>query len=129
MFQQLMKKLLIGLLFVGIIAVVGYNYLYQDHINVDQSKASASFTSVELLTLFIDQDLQNDEKALDQVIEVQGTITSIENYTIILDNQIFIELSNDYKLKENQLILIKGRCLGYDDLLEEVKIDQAVLIN
>ncbi|GAK95272.1 hypothetical protein JCM19298_1601 [Nonlabens ulvanivorans] len=129
MFQQMMKKLLIGLLLIGFIAIIGYNYLYQDHVDVNQSKAVASFTATELQELFTDQNLQNDQRALDQIIEVEGKVTNVDKNTILLDEQIFIELSADIKLKENQSIIIKGRCLGYDDLLEEVKIDQAVLMN
>ncbi|GAL01945.1 hypothetical protein JCM19314_582 [Nonlabens ulvanivorans] len=129
MFQQMIKKLLFGFLLIGFIAIIGYNYLYQDHVDVEQSKSSASFTSQVLIELFTDQDLQNDQRALDQIIEVKGKVTNVEKNTIILDEQIFIEMVADQKLKENQLIIIKGRCLGYDELLEEVKIDQAILTN
>ncbi|GAK91699.1 hypothetical protein JCM19297_1651 [Nonlabens ulvanivorans] len=129
MFQQMIKKLLIGLLLIGFIAIIGYNYLYQDHVDVNQSKAVASFTATELQELFTDQNLQNDQRALDQIIEVEGKVTNVDKNTILLDDQVFIELSADIKLYENQVIIIKGRCLGYDDLLEEVKIDQAVLMN
>ncbi|GAL76988.1 hypothetical protein JCM19275_3702 [Nonlabens ulvanivorans] len=129
MFQQMIKKILFGFLLIGFIAIIGYNYLYQDHVDVEQSKSSASFTSQVLIELFTDQDLQNDQRALDQIIEVKGKVTNVEKNTIILDEQIFIEMVADQKLKENQLIIIKGRCLGYDELLEEVKIDQAILTN
>ncbi|WOI23633.1 hypothetical protein [Nonlabens ulvanivorans] len=125
----MIKKLLFGFLLIGFIAIIGYNYLYQDHVDVEQSKSSASFTSQVLIELFTDQDLQNDQRALDQIIEVKGKVTNVEKNTIILDEQIFIEMVADQKLKENQLIIIKGRCLGYDELLEEVKIDQAILTN
>ncbi|WP_405352030.1 hypothetical protein [Nonlabens sp. Asnod3-H03] len=125
----MIKKLLFGFLLIGFIAIIGYNYLYQDHVDVEQSKSSASFTSQVLIELFTDQDLQNDQRALDQIIEVKGKVTNVEKNTIILDEQIFIEMVADQKLKENQLIIIKGRCLGYDELLEEVKIDQAILSN
>nr|WP_042294398.1 hypothetical protein [Nonlabens ulvanivorans] len=125
----MIKKLLIGLLLIGFIAIIGYNYLYQDHVDVNQSKAVASFTATELQELFTDQNLQNDQRALDQIIEVEGKVTNVDKNTILLDDQVFIELSADIKLYENQVIIIKGRCLGYDDLLEEVKIDQAVLMN
>lgn len=125
----MIKKLLFGFLLIGLIAIIGYNYLYQDHVDVEQSESSASFTSQALIGLFTDQDLQNDQRALDQIIELKGKVTNVEKNTIILDEQIFIEMVADQKLKENQLIIIKGRCLGYDELLEEVKIDQAILSN
>jgi hypothetical protein len=32
------------------------------------------------------------------------------------------------KLKVNDTIVVKGRCIGYDDLLEEIKLDQCSIV-
>ncbi len=123
------KKTAIGLVLVIVIAILGYNYLYQDHRDVASSDVSASFTSSELIDVFTDSDLTNDIEALDKVIEIKGRVTHIDESNVTLDSQIFVEMNSTVDLKENQLITIKGRCLGYDDLMEEVKIDQALLKN
>ena len=72
------------------------------------------------------------EKYLDQTINVTGRITSIDNTSLEIDNSIscYFETAmknNDHLL--NTMMTVKGRCLGYDDLLEEIKMDQCVLIN
>jgi len=121
----MVKKLLIVLIIIIIIGYLGYNYLYQDHRDVASSKASAIFSSNELLLLFTDNDVKNDVKALDQVIEIKGLITSVDGKMIILNNNIFVEMLDSLHFKKDEFITIKGRCLGYDDMLEEVKIDQA----
>ncbi|MGJ8685557.1 MAG: OB-fold protein [Nonlabens sp.] len=123
----MIKKIVIGLSLVAILCILGYNYLYQDHRDVALSQATASFNSQELINLFTDDDVVNDTKALDQVIEIQGVVSSVEETSITLDDQIFVEILETTGIKQNESITIKGRCLGYDDLMEEVKIDQAIL--
>jgi hypothetical protein len=123
------KTVLIAFFIIVIIGILGYNYLYQDHRDVATSDATSSYTSTELLTLFTDKDTSNDAYALDQVIEVSGIATDKSANSITLDRKVFIELIEPHKFALNQTYTLKGRCLGYDDLLEEVKIDQAIFIN
>lgn len=123
-----MKKIgVISLLVIAILAVIVYNYLYQDHRDVTASEAVESFTTSELMDLFTDADIENDLKALDQVIALTGSVTQINEGQIIMDDQIFVEIKDLTGIKAQQQITIKGRCLGYDDLMEEVKIDQATM--
>ena len=125
-----MKKILLTAFFIIIIVgILGYNYLYQDHRDVATSNATSSYTSTELIALFTDNDASNDARALDQVVEVSGTATDTSANSITLDRKVFIEFKEPHQLALNQTYTLKGRCLGYDDLLEEVKIDQAIFIN
>jgi hypothetical protein len=124
-----MKKIVLIAFFIVILGILGYNYLYQDHRDVATSNATSSYTSTELLALFTDNDARNDTHALDQVIEVSGLATDKSATSITLDRQVFIEFTEPHKFSLNQTYTLKGRCLGYDDLLEEVKIDQAIFIN
>ncbi|AGC78391.1 hypothetical protein LX97_02722 [Nonlabens dokdonensis] len=131
-----MKKIVsvIILLFLFIF-IAGYLYLYQDHRDVNATVATNSFNSSELLSIFQDADIENDKEILDQVILITGVATSKSAYTVTLDDKIFIEFNHKddetfkYIFKVNETYTIKGRCLGYDDLLEEVKMDQAILEN
>jgi hypothetical protein len=124
-----MKKKIAVVFFIAVIIVVlGYNYVYQNHRDIASSDATSSFTPSELKVLFTDEDASNDLRALDQVIEVSGIATDVKATSITLDGEVFIELSKDHDAEINQFYTIKGRCLGYDDLLEEVKIDQAIFI-
>ena len=47
------------------------------------------------------------------------------NNTIVIDEKVFILLKKNSYVKQNDLINIQGRVIGYDSLLEEIKIDQA----
>lgn len=130
-----MKKIIVFLIVLFIIiAIAGYFYLYQDHRDVSTTDAVNSFKSSNLVEIFQDADQENDKLILDQVILVSGIATSNSSGSVTLDNKIFIELdsknykTSNYVININQSYTIKGRCLGYDDLLDEVKIDQAIII-
>jgi len=48
-----------------------------------------------------------------------------------LNDKVSVGLESDLiaSLKVGASLTVKGRCLGYDELLEIVKIDQATIIN
>jgi len=124
-----MKKLAIVIGLILAVLVGSYFYLYQDHRDVVKADASISLSTQELTGIFTDDNLENDQSVLDQVIEVQGIVTDVSDIEMILDEVVFIELvkPSDVALGSEQKI--KGRCLGYDDLLGEIKIDQAIINN
>ena len=59
-------------------------------------------------------------------------ITDFEKDIIILDNGIVCTLDSSQKIDDQiytgSEISIKGRCIGYDDLFEEVRIDHSFII-
>ena len=78
------------------------------------------------------QDFLADEskanlKYLDKTIAIKGKITSVDalNNTIVIDEKVFVLLKKNSDVKQNEVINIQGRVIGYDSLLEEIKIDQA----
>jgi hypothetical protein len=123
------KKILLVFIIIVVMGFLGYNFVYQDHRDIASSDATSSFTTSELTALLTDDDASNDVRALDQVIEVSGIATDVKTTSITLNGQVFIELSNAHDTEINQPYTIKGRCLGYDDLLQEVKVDKAIFIN
>ncbi|WP_124980711.1 OB-fold protein [Nonlabens xiamenensis] len=125
-----MKKiLLVVLILIALVGLSGYYFIYQDHRDIASEDAIATYEADELLAIFQDADTENDRDIIDQVIQVQGKITSQESFNITLDNKVFIELAEELSSTNNTVLMIKGRCVGYDDLLEEIKIDQAIIIN
>ena len=113
------------------IGIMGYNYIFQDHRDIKTEKVAFTLTATELATSF-----QNDEEAArlqyeNKTIAVSGQLTSIDGTSLVLDNKVFFALSENETSptpnKLNTTISLKGRCLGYDSLLEEVNLDQASL--
>lgn len=123
------KKLLGSLLILAIIGVVGYNYIYQDHRNIEKETAEFSMTALEVANLFKENAANAEQKFLNKTIEVTGNVSDYNKTEITIDNQVFcqfLEPINETQLNGN--IKIKGRVIGYDDLLEQVKLDQCSII-
>ncbi|GAA0721028.1 hypothetical protein GCM10009430_21850 [Aquimarina litoralis] len=132
------KKLLIlyffaAILVVSIITVKIYN---KPFINIVESKPSLSLASEALLSDFINDESTANTKYLEELIQVNGTITAIEkgkdgNDIITLGNEniigsIICHLSkNEENLKTGQEISIKGICTGY---LMDVILVKCVII-
>lgn len=126
-----MRKWIVILLLLVIAVVVGYNYIYQDHRDIESEIAEFSIVSSDISKLFSEKTITAEKKFLNKTIEVSGLISEINTSDITIDDKVFCQFSNNIKtsLSENDKIKIKGRVIGYDDLLEQVKLDQCTIIN
>lgn len=114
-----------------IIAASVYNYVFNsEHRNIAQEEALVSMSAQDLFNHFEANETLATTTYLDQVVELKGKVTTIEDGAIVLDNVIQANFNESkiLTLKEGQTVTIKGRCVGYDELLELVKIDQSTLI-
>jgi hypothetical protein len=127
------KNALIGSIALIIIVVLLYLFLYKSHRDVASESAVYTLTVSQLQEEFVKNDSLSAKKYQDQIITCEGTITEIDskNNAIVLDKKMYAVLQDKLpsSIKMNQIIQIKGRFLGYDDLLEEFKIDQCQLQN
>jgi hypothetical protein len=122
-----MKKGVFILLVILSILFLSYNYLYQEHRNISNEKAVFSIAGTKILQDFSLDESKANLKYLDKTVAVTGIITSIDtiNKTIIIDEKVFVLLKKIAEVKQNEVITIQGRVIGFDSLLEEIKIDQA----
>ena len=116
---------------IAIVAIVGYNYIYQDHRDIQSEKPAYTLNAASFVKEFQINEAEATAKYLNKTIEIEGTLSSIDGNTVVVDNVIFFALSeNETPPTSNQIntpVQIKARCIGYDNLLEEVKLDQATL--
>lgn len=125
-------KSLIIIAVVAIIAAFAYNYTFNSkHRDIASEKATVILSAVELNDAFTNNETLATSKYLDKVIEIKGKVTEAQMDELNLDNGVHVTLLMTEKtdISTNKQIVIKGRCLGYDELLEVVKIDQATVIN
>ncbi len=126
------KKIIIVSMFS--LAVIGaglYFYMYKGHRNIASESADYSLTVKTLQQQFTQNSGKANKQYADKTIEVYGKITSLDlpSNTITLDGKLsaVFKDSSMTKLQVEKLIKIKGRFVGYDDLLDEFKMDQASL--
>tara|TARA_B100000768_G_C11265769_1_gene371008 strand:+ start:1296 stop:1673 length:378 start_codon:yes stop_codon:yes gene_type:complete len=124
-----MKKKILLFVFTLCLFFLGYNYLFPDHRTINLEEALFNVEASILFDQFIDNSKQAEYKYLNQTITVSGVITSFNPENIMINNKIFCKFENIVnKININDSIIVKGRCIGYDELLEEIKLDQCSIV-
>ena len=128
------KKILTGSSFFFLIVVTAVAYFSYNKAHKDFLKAPVDYT-IQSTKLFqkYQLDVSNANASfLDKVLLINGPIKEISYNMIILEGNIVCSLGPSQtinsKLNLADEISIKGRCLGYDDLLEEVRIDNCSIM-
>ena len=129
-----MKKKVFILLFVIISASVAfYLYAYKSHRNIADETSEYIISVENFEKEFAENDSLANLKYLDKTVEIKGKITAIEpeNKALIIDEKVFASFNDFFPndLKTGKVLTVKGRFVGYDDLLEQYKIDQITIIN
>ena len=115
---------------VAVTVIIGYNYIYKDHRNIEGEKAQYSLTAQQIHSEFMDDVAVSQKKYLNKTIEISGTVSEINETEITLEDKVFCQFSQQITEKDIQLdskIIVKGRFIGFDDLLEQIKMDQCII--
>ncbi|MFT4612794.1 MAG: hypothetical protein ACJA1H_001722 [Glaciecola sp.] len=123
------NRIIIFIVFI-ILGIVGYNYIYQSHRDIENENAQYEITSNKIASEFIENAIETETKYLNTTIEVIGMVSEKDSSTITLDDKVFCQFNTSFKntIVFDSKIKIKGRVIGYDDLLEQVKLDQCTII-
>jgi len=124
------KKISITLVTIIIISVVGIfaTRYYAYHAGVrDLQSEQAAFTvkTIDILAEFKSNEAAANKKYLEKPVVILGVITSINGKEIIIDEVVVCSFSiANASLNVGQTISVKGRVIGYDDLMGGVNMDQ-----
>lgn len=127
------KRVVIILILLAILGFAGYAYLYQGHRDIASEKESYLVTANSIFSEFQTSETKANQKYLDKTIEVYGKISSVdpEANSIIIDEKLFVVFKEKIKPEELMVlsnVKVKGRFIGYDDLLGELKMDECSLV-
>ena len=124
-------RVFLPLSIIGFIIIISSTY-NKPHKDFNKSPFELTIESKELISLYQDNIDNANTRFLDKILLVKGSITHIETDIIILDNGIVCTLDPSQaitnKIHLNKKISVKGRCIGYDDLLEEIRIDHSFIM-
>ncbi|PZW42615.1 hypothetical protein LX95_00931 [Mesonia algae] len=127
--MSLSKKNKITLFMIILVCIAGYSaykYTYKSHKSITEKEVVFSGSTAH----FLEKVKTGGAKWQDVVVALNGKITSIGEKGITLDHNTYCQFKNSTALthlKEGQHIAVKGRMIGYDDLLEEIKLDQTLI--
>ena len=120
------KIILFSIATFGVLAFTGYNYvMYGGARNLSSEETAYTVSSKNIANEFSSNVEIANKKYLEKAIAIKGTITKITGTEVIIDNSIICNLKElDPSIMKDQVITLKGRVVGYDDLMGELKLDQ-----
>ncbi len=125
------KKILIALVCILVLAFVGYKYMYKSHRDISAEAVSYSVSVDDIYINFQADEQSANAKYLDKTIEIYGKITNLDlqNKIITVDGKLLARLTNSIpaNLKLQNVVALKGRLTGFDDLLGEIQMDQCTI--
>ncbi len=118
------------------IAMLGIGLLLLDYVkhggerDLNDEKPLFEVTSKKIIEEFTTNIDSANLKYIDKAIAVSGIVTAVKNHEVIVDNTLICNLKNiNNDIKVDQNIIMKGRVVGYDDLLSELKLDKCSVNN
>jgi hypothetical protein len=129
----MIKKILIVIPLFLITGISIYLYSYRGHRNIASETADYTVTVKGLEKEFTFNDSLATVKYQDKTIEVIAIVTAVEpaGKGIVIGEKIFVTFKDSLPkdIAIGRMLKIKGRFLGYDELLQEFKIDQSSLVH
>ena len=120
------KKLITCLILFSLGLYASYRYVYQEHIE----KPKYALTSDSLFHHFSINQKEANQIYINQILKIKGVINTVSENQLILYPGIACLVDSNIKINgvlPKDTIEIKGRCVGFDDLFLEVKMDQITL--
>jgi flagellar basal body-associated protein FliL len=124
------KIILFSLIIIILIGSFAYNYvMYGGSRNLTSEKTNFTVTSTSITSEFTTDIETANKKYLEKAVAIKGKITVSNRNEVILDEIVICDFKNqDSSIKKGQMVTVKGRVVGYDDLMGELKLDQCFII-
>lgn len=131
--MRVKKNAIRALVVVGVITAIGcFSFNYVMHGGARDLKTEAvnfTVTSKGISSEFTSNIQISNQKYLEKAVAISGKITSVNGKELVLDGTVICDLTKaDLMVYKNQNVTVKGRVVGYDDLLGELKLDQCLII-
>jgi hypothetical protein len=121
---------------IGIILVVAlligfsvFNYVFHGGArDLATEEVAFTVTSKNISDEFAANVAGATKKYSDKAIAVSGIVTAVSDSIVTIDNTIICNFKTpDTSIKNEQAITVKGRLVGFDDLMGELKLDQCTI--
>lgn len=129
--MKMKKRIIITLVFLIVTGALLYGYygfLYKDVRDISQETSAFKVTAKGLSDEYLADTAKADARYLNKTIELNGLVTDVKDSLVVLNHKVVCGF--DTVLGNpgiNKKITIKGRCIGFDELFGEVKLDQCTI--
>lgn len=115
------------------LAIVGgflaYNYVMKaGSRDLEKEESEFSIAAARVFDDFASNSELASKKYLNKAVEITGIVTDVNQEIITLDGKVSCQLQSISNVKLNSKVIIKGRVTGFDDLVEEVKLDECLIV-
>lgn len=98
--------------------------------DVSSEAAAFSVTAKEVSSAFASDEAGASKKYLDKPIEIRGNVSRTATGVVVVDEKaVCILKDSTITATTGKAITLKGRVVGYDSLMEELKLDQCTITN
>ncbi len=102
-----------------------YGFIFKEARNIESEMPDFSISATKLLEDYNSDPEKADALYLNKTIEITGTVTKETDSVMVLENNVFCLFTQKIKNQHiNNKVTVKGKCIGYDELFQEVKLDQ-----
>lgn len=129
--MKMKKRIIITLVFLigtGALLYGYYGFLYKEVRDVSSEASAFTVTAKKLSDEYSANAVHADVKYLNKTIELNGLVTDVKDSLVIINHKVvcgFDAAVGNPGINKN--ITIKGRCIGFDELFGEVKLDQCTI--
>lgn len=105
-----------------------YGVVFKEARNIESEMPDFSIAATKLIYDYNSNPEKADSLYLNKTIEITGKVTKETDSVVILENNVFCLFTQKTKDRLiNSKVTVKGKCIGYDELFQEVKIDQCTI--
>ncbi len=124
-----LKIAAVAILIVASGALYGYyGILYKSARDVSSEESAFSVPANGLAGEYAANANAANAKYLNRAIEIKGRVTAVKDSIIILDDKVVCGFdAAPAATAVDKNITVKGRCIGFDELFGEVKLDQCTI--
>ena len=125
-----MRKWFYGILLILVLGILAYSYIYKSHRDIAKEEAAFVVEANALVDAFKIDMATAEQKYLNKTVELSGQVTQTDSLSVTLNHTAFCQLNTPNRtIVANTNLTLKGRVIGYDDLLGQIKLDQCIIIN
>lgn len=120
-------KIIVFSLIIACLAGIGvYNYvMHGGKRDLTTEETEFAVTSKEIIDEFAKNGDAANKKYLDKAVTIKGIVSEVEGTQVVIDNMVSCTFKTiDPSVKVGETIIVKGRIVGFDDLMEELKLDE-----
>lgn len=106
-----------------------YGFLFKEARNIATEVPDINIDAKTLLKDYSTDPEKANSLYLNKTIQITGQVTKLADSEIVLENSVFcLFIQKITAGLKNKKVTLKGKCIGYDELFQEVKLDQCTII-